>query len=88
MKRAIRFLKWFVSKCGWFEVLIFISAFTITAGFAAGEGMVRNVFWGIALGANACAVLAFLWWGIKNVWADFKKYDEQVFDILKKDDIK
>jgi hypothetical protein len=32
--------------------------------------------------------LMFLWWGAKNTWADFKKHDEQVFDILKKDDIK
>ena len=88
MKQAWRFIKWFVSKCGWFEALMFTTAFTLSAGLAAGEGTVRNVFWGIALGANSCAMLVFLWWGAKNIWADFKKHDEKVFDILKKEDIK
>ena len=52
MKQAWRFIKWFVSKCGWFEALMFTTAFTLSAGLAAGEGTVRNVFWGIAIGAN------------------------------------
>jgi hypothetical protein len=88
MKQAWRIIKWFVSKCGWFEALMFTTAFTLSAGLAAGEGTVRNVFWGIALGANSGAMLVFLWWGAKNIWADFKKHDEKVFDILKKEDIK
>ena len=88
MKQAWRFIKWFVSKCGWFEALMFTTAFTLSAGLAAGEGTIRNVFWGIAIGANAGAMLVFLWWGAKNIWADFKKHDEKVFDILKKEDIK
>lgn len=88
MKRIWRFIKWFVGKCGWFEALMFTTAFTLTAGFTAGEGTTRNVFWGIALGANAGAILMFMYWGIKNIWADFKKHDEQVFNILKQDEIK
>jgi hypothetical protein len=87
MKRLGRFIKWFVGKCGWFEVLMFSTAFTFSAGLAAGEGPTRNVFWGFAIGANAGALLVFVWWGAKNIWADFKKHDEKVFNILK-DDIK
>jgi hypothetical protein len=88
MKRLGRFIKWFVGKCSWFEALMFTTAFTFSAGLAAGEGPIRSWFWGFAIGANAGALLMFLWWGAKNIWADFKKHDEQVFDILKKDDIK
>ena len=33
-------------------------------------------------------MLMFLWWGAKNTWSNFKKHDEQVFDILKQKDIK
>ena len=88
MKQAWRFIKWFASTCGWFEALMFTSAFTLTAGLAAGEGIARNIFWGIALGVNAIAMLVFLWWGMKRIWSDFKKHDEQVFDILRQDDIK
>lgn len=85
MKRTWRFIKWFVSKCGWFEVLLFATAFTFSAGLAAGEGPIRNWFWGFAIGANIGAMLMFLWWGVKRIWSDFKEHDEQVFEILKKD---
>jgi len=88
MKKFGRFIKWFISKCGWFEVLLFTTAFTLSAGFTAGEGTTRNIFWSIALGANAVAIIMFLWWGARNIWKDFVKHDEQVFDILKKDNIK
>ena len=88
MKRTWRFLKWFVGKCGWYELVLFTTSFCFFAGLTAGEGPTRNTFWTIAVGAVAGAMLMFLWWGAKNIWADFKKHDEQVFDILKKDDIK
>ena len=88
MKRTWRFIQWFVKSCGWFEALLFTSAFTLSAGLTAGEGTTRNVFWGIALGVNAIAMLMFLWWGAKKIWSDFRQHEEQVFDILKKDDIK
>lgn len=89
MKRAWRFVKWFFSKCGWFEALTFTTTFSLGAGFAAGEGtMSRNIFWGIALGVNAFAILLFMWWGAKNIWKDFIKHDEEIFDILKKEDLK
>jgi hypothetical protein len=87
MKRTWRFIKWFFSKCGWFEALMFITSFTLAAGLAAGEGTARNVYWGIAIGANALAMLKFMWWGAKNIWQDFKKHDEEVFEILKKEKI-
>jgi hypothetical protein len=89
MSKAWRFVKWFISKCGWFEALMFTSAFCLSAGFAAGEGTIaRDIFWGIAVGVNILAVLVFLWWGARNIWADFKKHDEKVFDILKQKDLK
>jgi hypothetical protein len=40
------------------------------------------------VGVNLLAVLKFMWWGAKNMWQEFKKDDEKVFDILKKDNIK
>lgn len=88
MNRSWRFIKWFASKCGWFEFVMFTTSFCFFAGFTAGEGTARDIFWGTALGINAIAILVFLWWGAKRIWADFKKHDEQVFDILKKDNIK
>lgn len=88
MKRLGRFIKWFVGKCGWPELVLFTTSFCFFAGLTAGEGPARDTFWTIAIAAVVGAMLMFLWWGAKNVWADFKKHDEQVFDILKKDDIK
>jgi hypothetical protein len=88
MKRAWRFIKWFVSKCGWFEVLVFTSAFCLTAGLTAGEGTARNIYWGIAVCVNVLAALIFVAWGVRNMWADFKKHDDKVFDTLKQKDIK
>jgi hypothetical protein len=88
MKRAWRFVKWFVSKCGWFEALLFTSAFCLTAGSTAGEGTARNIYWGIAVCVNVLAALIFVAWGVRNMWADFKKHDEKVFDILKQKDLK
>ena len=88
MKRAIRFAKWFVSKCGWFELVLFTTSFCFFAGFTAGPGTTRDTFWAIAIGAVVGGMLMFLWWGTKTMWADFKKHDEQVFDILKQKDIK
>jgi succinate dehydrogenase hydrophobic anchor subunit len=88
MKRSLRFVKWFVSKCGWFEALLFTSSFTLVGGLTAGEGTTRNIFWGIAVCLNVLAALIFVAWGVRNMWRDFIKHDEQVFEILKKDDIK
>jgi hypothetical protein len=88
MKQAWRFIKWFASKCGWFEALLFTSSFTLVGGLTAGEGTTRNIFWGIAVCLNVLAALIFVAWGVRNMWRDFKKHDEQVFNILKKDDIK
>lgn len=88
MKRALRFVKWFISKCGWFEGLMFTTAFTLSAGLAAGEGISRNIFWSIALGVNAVAILMFMIWGLKSLWKDFVKQEEQIFDILKDKDLK
>lgn len=83
MKRAWRFVKWILNKCGWFEVLLFTSAFCLAAGLTAGEGNARNIFWGIAAGVNVLAMLVFMWWGARSIWRDFVKHDEKVFDILK-----
>ena len=88
MNRALRFVKWFVGKCSWFEGILSAIAYAFSAGLAAGEGPVRNWFWGFAIGATIGAMLMFLWWSAKNIWADFKKHDDKVFDILKKDDIR
>ena len=88
MKQSWRFIKWFFNRCSWFEALIFTTAFTLSAGMAAGEGLARNIFWSVALGVNGFAILVFIWWGTVRLWNDFKKDDEQVFNILKKDDFK
>ena len=88
MKRAWRFIKWFTSKCGWFEVLLFTSTFCLIGGLTSGEGSVRNIFWGIAAFLNVLAALVFVAWGVRNMWRDFKKHDEQVFDILREKDLK
>jgi len=88
MNRAWRFVKWFTSKCGWFEAVMFITSFSLAAGLTAGEGPTRNVFWGIAVAVNALAILFFIAWGARNIWRDFVKHDEKCFDILKQKDIK
>ena len=88
MNRAWRFVKWFASKCGWFEVLLFTSAFTLTGGLTAGPGTTRNIFWGIAVCLNVLAALIFVAWGVRNMWREFIKHDEKCFDILKQKDIK
>lgn len=88
MARTWRFIKWFVSKCGWFEALLFSSAFCLSAGLTAGVGTTRNIFWGIAVCLNVLAALIFVAWGVRNMWRDFVKHDDQVFDILKQKDIK
>jgi hypothetical protein len=88
MKRALRFFKWFVSKCGWFEAVCFVSAFCFAAGLAVGEGTARTIFWGTAIGVNVLAVLIFVSWGVRNMWGEFVKHDEKCFDILKQKDIK
>jgi hypothetical protein len=88
MTRAWRFAKWFFSKCGWFEFVLFTTSFTLTAGLAAGEGTVRDTFWGIAIAVNGMAMLSFIAWGARNIWQDFKKHDEKMFEILKDKDIK
>ena len=88
MNRAWRFAKWFVSKCGWFEALLFTSAFCLSAGLTAGEGPTRNIYWGIAVCLNVLAALIFVAWGVRNMWREFIKHDEKCFDILKQKDIK
>ncbi len=88
MARTLRFIKWFVSKCGWFEAVLFTTSFSLTAGFTAGEGITRTIFWGIAIGVTILAMLTFMAWGIRNMWRDFIKHDEKCFDILKQKDIK
>jgi hypothetical protein len=57
-------------------------------GVVANDGMAKDAALVLALTIAAGAILKFLWWGIREVWADFKKHDEQVFEILKKDEIK
>lgn len=89
MKRTWRFIKWFVGKCTWVEAVLFTSAFCLAAGLTSGEGTTaRNIFWGIAVGVNVLAMLGFMAWGVRNIWRDFVKHDEKVFDILKEKDIK
>jgi hypothetical protein len=88
MNRAWRFVKWFVSKCGWFEILLFTSVFCLSAGLTSGEGQTRNIFWGIAICLNVLAALIFVAWGVRNMWREFIKHDEKCFDILKQKDIK
>jgi hypothetical protein len=87
MKRSWRFIKWFIGKCGWFEAVMFITSFSLAAGLAAGEGTIRDIFWSIAVGVNVLAMLSFMAWGARNIWRDFVKHDEKVFDILKKEKI-
>ena len=88
MKRALRFFKWIFSTMTLIDVVIFTTAFTLAAGFGAGEGTTRVVFWSIALGINSVFIIGFMTKGIIRVWRDFKKHDEKVFDILKEKDIK
>lgn len=91
MKRAWRFVKWAFAKWGWWESLMFTISFCMGAGAVAdlnGRGDIRNVFWIVAVSVILIAMLRFMWWGIKNFWNEFKKHDEQVFDILKQKDIK
>jgi hypothetical protein len=88
MKRTWRFIKWFFSKCGWFELVVFTTSFTLSAGIAVGEGTARTIFWSIAIGANFLFMIGFMIPGIKSIWQDFKKHDEKMFEILKDKDIK
>ena len=88
MKRAWRFIKWFIAKSTWFDFVIFTTAFTLAAGFSAGEGTARNVFWIIAFSINVLFIAGFMAKGVINLWRDFKKHDEKVFEILKQEKIK
>jgi len=88
MKRAWRFVKWFISKSTWIDFVIFTTGFTLAAGFTAGEGTARIVFWTIALGVNILFVVGFITKGFVRLWQDFKKHDEKIFDILKQEKIK
>ena len=91
MQRAWRFVKWAFAKWGWWETFIFTISFCMGAGIVAdlnGRGDIRMVFWSIACGVVSLAMLRFMWWGVKNFWNEFKKHDEQVFNILKQKDIK
>lgn len=88
MKRAWRFVKWFVSKSTWTDFVISTTAFTLAAGFTAGEGSARVVFWSIAIIVNVIFMIGFMTKGFVRLWRDFKKHDEQVFDILKQEKIK
>jgi hypothetical protein len=87
MAKAWRFIKWYLGKTTWFELGLFAAWGSLVIGLA-NEGPVRNTAWTIAILIAGIAMLKFLWWGCKEIWADFKRHDEQVFDILKKDDIK
>lgn len=88
MKRAWRFIKWLIVKATWIDFVIFTTAFTMAAGFSAGEGTARIVFWTIAVAVNVVFIVAFMTKGVIRVWQDFKKHDEKVFDILKDKGIK
>jgi hypothetical protein len=88
MKRAWRFIKWFISKSTWTDFVIFTTGFTLAAGFTAGEGTVRIVFWTIALGVNILFIVGFMTKGFIRLWQDFKKHDEKIFNILKQEKIK
>ena len=88
MKRAWRFTKWFIGKSTWTDFVIFTTGFTLAAGFSAGEGTARILFWSIAAIVNTLFVIGFMTKGLIRMWQDFKKHDEQVFDILKQEKIK
>jgi hypothetical protein len=61
--------------------------FMLSFGFFSGEGTRRDIAWGIAIGINIVFMIGFMIKGAINIWQDFKKDDERVFDILKKDKI-
>ena len=91
MKRAWRFVKWAFAKWGWWETFMFTISFCMAGGIVAdlnGRGDIRNVFWSITVCIVSIAMLRFMWRGAKNMWREFTKHDEQVFDILKQKDIK
>lgn len=85
MKRTMRFIQWFISKCGWYEAIMFITSFTFFAGLTAGEGKARTIYWGIAIAVNFIVIIRFMYKGCITLWRDFIKDDEKIFDILKKD---
>jgi len=88
MKRAWRFVKWYVAKTSWSEYVMYIGWAALIFGVVAKDGVAKDAALVLALTIAAGAILKFLWWGVKEVWTDFKKHDNQVFEILKKDDIK
>jgi hypothetical protein len=87
MKRMLRFIKWFINKSTWFDFVLFTTCFTLSFGFFAGEGSSRDIAWTIAIVINVIFAFGFMIQGAKNIWQDFKKHDEKVFDILKKEKI-
>lgn len=87
MKRAVRFIRWFISKCGWPEVLLFTASFCFFSGLTAGEGSTRDMFWAVVLGVVAISITVMCISGAKSLWKSFKEEDEKVFNILK-DDVK
>lgn len=88
MKRAWRFIKWFASKCTWFDLALFGAAFTFSSGLTAGPGADRDMFWIASLCFVVGALIVFLYNGIKTMWKSFIEEDEKIFDILKQKDIK
>jgi hypothetical protein len=88
MRRTWRFIKWFVSRLSVFDVVVIVTAFTLSFGYFTGEGLRRDIAWSIAIGVNTVFAIVFISKGIIGMWRDFKKHDERVFDILKKEKIK
>lgn len=88
MKRTWRFIKWFFSKCGWPEVLLFTGSFCFFSGLSAGEGPTRTMYWTVLLAVVVVSIIATGIGGARTLWKNFKEEDEKVFDILKKDNIK
>ena len=91
MKRVWRFIKWSVKSFGWFEAyMCSICFFTAGAGTAGllGDNRLRNLFFMLAVGVVVVAIVILFCRGIARAWQQFVKDDEQVFEILKQDQIK
>ena len=86
MHQIWNFTKWIVRQLGPFEYSWMIAVGCFSAGLTSGAGIARDNLWAIT------AVIFIAWmakWSLwdcsRSLWTRFKKEQQQVVDVLKKD---
>ena len=86
MKRAWRFVLWIVSGITWFHLYIFVTVGCLGVGSlmsALGYPLVRDVLFWTAIIILVAVILFFIAGYFRNLWDEFKEYDERAWNVLK-----